>query len=106
MPHWYVVLGGPDHGHNTIAYTATPLYRVYTLDVKDLTDAFVSTSIIGTAQTGVAIIVASASLLRLAFYCTIGAWCTSRRNSRTVTWQRTKENEALSSQSFSEYKCV
>lgn len=49
------------------------LHSVFTLDFSDATYNFVSLSIIGMVQSGVAIIVASAPLLRPAFDRTIGS---------------------------------
>ncbi|OAA40817.1 hypothetical protein BBO_05874 [Beauveria brongniartii RCEF 3172] len=58
----------------TIAFTVVRLYSVFTLDTSDVTYNVVSISIVGLVQSGVAIIVASAPLLRPAFDRTIGSW--------------------------------
>ncbi|KAM3509122.1 hypothetical protein MY11210_006461 [Beauveria gryllotalpidicola] len=75
-----------------IAFTAVRLYSVFTLDTSDVTYNFVSISIIGLVQSGVAIIVASAPLLGPAFDRTIGSWSHSLgRSSRGPTPRVSKE---------------
>ncbi|PQK10031.1 hypothetical protein BB8028_0002g03550 [Beauveria bassiana] len=76
----------------TIAFTVVRLYSVFTLDTSDVTYNFVSISIIGLVQSGVAIIVASAPLLRPAFDRTLGSWShTLSRNSQRPTQRVSKE---------------
>ncbi|KAM3538931.1 hypothetical protein ARSEF1564_008170 [Beauveria bassiana] len=76
----------------TIAFTVVRLYSVFTLDTSDVTYNFVSISIIALVQSGVAIIVASAPLLRPAFDRTLGSWShTLSRNSQRPTQRVSKE---------------
>lgn len=59
---------------STVAFTVFRLHSVYTLDFNDATYNFVSLSIIGVVQCGVAIMVTSAPLLRPAFDRAFSSW--------------------------------
>ena len=89
--------------HRTIAFTAVRLYSVFTLDFSDMTYTFVPVSIIGMVQSGVAITVASAPLMRPAFDRTVASLLNISNPSRTSESKR-KSTDKLSSKSISQTK--
>ncbi|TQV96200.1 integral membrane protein [Cordyceps javanica] len=76
----------------TIAFTVVRLYSVFTLDFSDMTYNFVSISIIGLVQSGVAILVATAPLLRPAIDRTVES-CMSKNSKAPAGFRQLSESE-------------